>query len=118
MASKKIILDGKEITLYYQDIDFSTNNKAVYNKDFNLSGITNVSHITQMIVGDVWNEDDALQSTVFKDDGLMGIIETPKYEINVEINRGGTSVNEKHFKLSECNTYEDLANYGNNYFGL
>ena len=25
---------------------------------------------------------------------------------------------EKHFKLSECNTLEDLENYGNNFFNI
>jgi len=25
---------------------------------------------------------------------------------------------EKHYKLSECNTMQDLVNYGNNFFNI
>ena len=44
--------------------------------------------------------------------------EEPKYNINLNFNRGASVAWENHFKLSECNTMEDLENYGNNYFNL
>ena len=48
----------------------------------------------------------------------MGFSDTPKYDVDVVVERGGVTVNEKFFKLGECNTFEDLENYGNDYFGL
>ena len=44
--------------------------------------------------------------------------EEPKYNINLTYNRGNAAAWENHFKLSECNTLEDLENYGNNFFNL
>lgn len=118
IQKKKIMLEGKEIDLFYEDVDYSTNLMTVYNKDYNLTREANISTIKNMKVGDIWDEEDACTCKVFKDDVLMGLSETPKYEINVEVDRGAASVNERFFKLGECNTFEDLENYGNDYFGL
>jgi hypothetical protein len=40
----------------------------------------------------------------------------PKVDVNVTIDRGGVSVFEKHYKLAECNTMQDLQNYHNGEF--
>ena len=51
-------------------------------------------------------------------DGSEGLQEEPKYNLNLLYNRGSAAAYESHFKLSECNTMEDLENYGNNFFNL
>ena len=117
-TSKTVLIDGKEVTIYVDDIDYSSNSEIVYNKDLNLTGTTCIATIQKMRVADTFTHEDSIQTPSFKDDTLMGIIDAPKYKIEVEINRGGLSVNEKHYKMSECNTMEDLINYGNNFFGL
>jgi hypothetical protein len=55
---------------------------------------------------------------VFKEDYLMGINGDIKMDIDVEIDRGNAAAFERHLKLSECNSFEDLYNYGNNYYNL
>lgn len=117
-AQKTVSIEGQEVVIYYHDIDYSSNSEVVYNEDLNLTGTTCIATINKMRVADTFTSEDSIQTPSFKDDTLMGIIDTPKYKINVEIDRGGLSVNERHFKMSECNTLEDLLNYGNNFFGL
>lgn len=111
-------IDGVNIDLYYEDIDFSSKEISIYNEDYNLYRNAITSNINRMNIGDTWNDKEAIQSPIFKSDILMGINDKPKHDINVEINRGGISIKEKHFKLGECNTFADLENYGNNFFGL
>lgn len=41
-----------------------------------------------------------------------------KTEINIELNRGAAAAFESYFKLSECNTMQDLENYQNNWFNI
>lgn len=114
----KTVIEGKEVTLYYDEIDYDSKKIEVYNNDYNLSRSAIQSKIIKMNVGDTWNNEDAIETPVFKNDILMGITDNPKYNVNIEIDRGGVSIKEKHFKLGECNTFEDLENYGNDYFGL
>ena len=118
IKEKKITFEGKEFTLYYEDIDFESKKVSVYNKELGLYRDINLSNIIFTKQQDIWNSNDACYTPVFKNDNLMGFTEKPTYNINVEVDRGGMSIDEKHFKLSECNTFEDLLNYGNNYFGL
>ena len=53
-----------------------------------------------------------------KEEYLTGFSLPPKIDVNVTVDRGGVSAFEKHYKLSECNTMQDLVNYGNNFFNI
>lgn len=53
---------------------------------------------------------------MFFDPSMDGLIEPPKVDVNFMLDRGSGAAWERHFKLMECNTMEDLENYGNNYF--
>lgn len=115
---ENVTIDGVLIPkLYYNNIDYTTNEKEVYNSDLNLRRMTKIGNITNM-VNDNWSKEISYSTPIYKDNSLIGITESPKYQIDVEVSRGGISVNEKHFKLFECNTFEDLTNYGNDYFGI
>lgn len=41
-----------------------------------------------------------------------------KTDVNIELNRGAAAAFESYFKLSECNTMQDLENYQNNWFNI
>ena len=68
--------------------------------------------------GEVWNYGEASSSPVIKKEYLNHISEEPIIDVDVEFDRGNATAFENHFKLSECNTFEDIENYGNNYFNL
>lgn len=105
-------------TLTYEEIDFNNKIFTIYNKDFELARDTNLSHIVGLTTGDVWRGGVASNAPVFKKEYLNHISEEPKINVNIEIERGGASAFENHFRLSECNTYEDLRSYHNNIFNL
>ena len=54
----------------------------------------------------------------FKQDIADGLNFPVESEVDIEINRGAASAFENYFKLAECNTFQDLENYQNNWFNL
>jgi hypothetical protein len=71
-----------------------------------------------MEVGTQWTKDAAIDALLITKDGYEGLYWEPKYNVDIIYNRGNASAWEKRFKLTECNTMEDLTNYGNNFFNL
>lgn len=62
---------------------------------------------------------DGLEPKVmFKQDIADGLNFPVESEVDIEINRGAASAFENYFKLGECNTFQDLENYQNNWFNL
>ena len=62
------------------------------------------------------NETDYLFSDIYKTDYLGGITYKPKVENDVRIERGNYMAFERHLKLAEIKTMEDMENYSNNSF--
>ena len=56
------------------------------------------------------------ETELFREDYLNGITYNPTRDIDVKIQRGSTSVFDKHICLSEIKTLEDLENYKNGAF--
>lgn len=102
----------------YKEIDFNNKLVTIYNKDFGLSREGNLAEIQGLPTGEIWNKDEAISSPVIKKEYLNHISEEPIIGVDVTFDRGNASAFENHFKLAECNTYEDIENYGNNYFNL
>ena len=123
-----IVLDGYEnITIYYNEIDYDFTKQTIYNKHYDLYREGNLADIVQYREGHVWCDDksngyvasaETINAPIFKEEYLLGISSTFKADVNVTINRGNAAAFERHFKLSECNTMEDLENSGNNIFNL
>ena len=111
-------INGEPVNIKYYEIDFNNKKTTIYNRDFELSREGLLSTITSLPTGEVWNKDEAISSPVFKKEYLNHISEEPKINVDVEFDRGNASAFENHFKLMECNTFEDVENYGNNYFNL
>lgn len=124
----EIILDGYEnITIYYNEIDYDFTEQTIYNKHYGLYREGNLADIVQYREGHVWCDDksngyvasaETINAPIFKEEYLLGISSTFKADVNVTINRGNAAAFERHFKLSECNSMEDLENSGNNIFNL
>ena len=124
----EIVLDSYEnITIYYNEIDYDFTEQTIYNKHYGLYREGNLADIVQYREWHVWCDDksngyvasaETINAPIFKEEYLLGISSTFKADVNVTINRGNAAAFERHFKLSECNSMEDLENSGNNIFNL
>lgn len=112
-------IDGVYMSeIYYDYIDTNSNKMEVYSEEYKLYRMANVSQITGMEICTQWTEDGAVNAMLITKEGSEGLQEEPKYELSLMYNRGNAAAWENHFKLSECNTLEDLENYGNNFFNI
>jgi hypothetical protein len=65
-----------------------------------------------------WNEANTGHSGLTKEEYLFGITSEPEVFSDVFIERGVVSVKERHLKLSEVKSLDDLTNYGNGFFNV
>lgn len=65
-----------------------------------------------------WNETNVGHSGLTKEEYLFGITSEPQVFSDVFIDRGVISPKEKHLKLGEVRTLNDLINYGNGFFNV
>ena len=115
----KVPIDGIYMAdLYYDVLGDNSEKTSVYSEEFRKYRLVRKAKITGMEVGTQWTEENAVNAMLFTKDGYEGLQEEPKYDINLLYNRGNAAAWGNHFKLSECNTMEDLVNYGNNFFNL
>lgn len=116
---KIVPIDGVFLAeLYYNEILKNEAMEDVYSNEYRLHRKALRSTLKGMEVASIWTEDLATNTMLFTKEGMEGLQEEPKYNINLTYNRGNAAAWENHFKLSECNTLEDLENYGNNFFNL
>lgn len=115
---KRTFVDGFEVDLYYNYLDYDTNIKSIYNVDYNMECNVRVANIIKMEMGDINNSGYAIDIPLFTKEISDSLTTTPKIDVDITFNRGNAAGWEKHFKLSECNTMKDLENYGNNFFNL
>jgi len=76
-------------------------------------GPTNV-----VFIGEGWNETNTSLSGLTKEEYLFGIISKPEVKSDVFIDRGITTIFEKHLKLSEITNLDELNRYGRGYYNL
>lgn len=116
----EIDIDGfSGISYWYNYVDFDGTKQQIINKDFNLTKEVNIADIVGMTTGDVWRKDGSVyNSPLIKEDYLMGITMNPVTDIDVEIDRGNAAAFERHFRLSECNTLQDLEENGNGFYTI
>lgn len=121
-----VALDGVDnVPVYSEYIDFQGAAKEFYSPIYNLYRTGNTATILRLTSGDIWSEDfnktlvwSSYDAYLAKEEYLTGFSLPPKVNVNVTVDRGGVSAFEKHYKLAECNTMQDLVNYGNNFFNL
>lgn len=118
-----VALDGVDNVPVYSDyIDFDGAAKEFYSPRYGLYRTGNTANIISATSGEFWVKKDdgsyANDAYLAKEEYLTAFSLPPKVDVNVTIDRGGASAFEKHYKLSECNTMQDLTNYGNNFFNI
>ena len=110
-------LDGVDNVPIWSDyIDFEGDAKEFYSPRYNLYRTGTTANIIEATVGEIWNSDYAYDAYLVKEDYLTNFSTLPKVEVNVTVDRGGVSAFESHYKLTECNTMQDLEAYGNGWF--
>ena len=65
---------------------------------------------------DVVNELDLIYSPLYKNDYLNGIAYANSAKGGVDVGRGNAAALERHIKLGDCRTFEDLENFSNGGF--
>lgn len=115
---KKVVIDNVyDAEILYENVDLRCKYNA-YSEDFDAFRVCTQSEIVAMEIGTQWTNESSVRAYLFTDDTFDNLMEYPKISVDISYNRGNAVAWEKHFKLSECNTFEDLENYGNNYFNL
>lgn len=116
---KVACIDGYDnVNVYYNNIDMEGSKSSVYIEDYGLYRRANRAEITGMEVGTMFTPEKMIMAKTFTKEGSNSFMEDPKKIFDITFNRGAAAAFESHFKLSECNTFEDLKNYGNNHFNL
>lgn len=98
--------------LLYSDYTGQTRNVVVNNVVKSLP-LTNVSYI-----GEGWNETNTGVYASYKEEYLFGIISPPEIKSEVFIDRGTTSVLDRHLRLSEIKNLNNLTKYGNGFYNI
>jgi len=117
--SATTVLDGYNATIYYNKIDYDANKQTIYNGDLNLYRQAIISNIIGYNVYDFLSDSgETINAPCFSQEYLFGMPFPITSEVDVEVDRGSSTAFEKHFKIAECNSFEDLENYGNNFFNI
>jgi len=95
--------------------DYSGSTRQV--KD-SLGNIVIIPLTTIQYNGEGWNQTNTSLSAQTKEEYLFGITQAPEVESDVFIDRGGTSVLEKHLRLSEIESLEHLERYNNGFYTI
>ena len=112
-----VALDGVgNVPVWSKYIDFEADAKEFYSTRYGLYRTGNTANIIETTPGEVWDKDYSYDAYLTKEDYLINFSNPPKVDVNVTIDRGGVSVFERHYKLAECNTMQDLEQHGNNEF--
>ena len=111
-----VLLDGiYEGEIYYNKL-FKGEGTEVYSIDYGLTRNAYIADIVGMEIGTQWTSASCVNAPLITEEITDGLIETPNIEVSISFDRGAAAGWEHHFKLAECNTLEDLENYGNGTF--
>lgn len=92
---------------------FSNVRGAIVNID---GSVENYRYIVSDYYVRVNSDADTVEAPTFKKDHLMGITYNPKVNVDVYIDRGNAASWERHIKLGEVKTFDDVENYANGGF--
>lgn len=96
----------------YQEYTGKTRSVTINNRNATIP-LTNFNY-----KGQGWNETDVSLSALTKEEYLFGIISPPEVQSDVFIDRGETTVMDKHLRMSEIKNLGQLERYGNGYYNL
>ena len=81
-------------------------------------GVFEIPYTKMEYTGEGWNETNTSLSALTKEEYLFGITQKPEVYSDVFIDRGSTTVFEKHLRLSEVESLEHLERYNNGFYRL
>ena len=111
------VIDGVDgVPVYSEYIDFDGAAEEFYSPRYNLYRTGNTACIVEMDTAAIWDPDFSFDAYLTKEEYLTGFSMPPKVDVNVTVDRGGVSAFERHYKLAECNTMQDLMQYNNSEF--
>jgi hypothetical protein len=99
--------------IHYRTYNF---NRLIYNST--VDQYFSIPYTEVFYQSEGWNYSNTSLSAIFKEEIYFGIVFEPKIENNVFIDRGATSVFEKHARLKTILNMEQLIDYGNGYYNL
>lgn len=100
--------DGNITIIKYIKGEFNTSSRMVSNETM-VNGVpVNYSYISSDFVTDFNEEKDTLVNPITKFDYLTGVSYVPTVKNDVHINRGNAAAWERHMKLGEMKSLEDL----------
>lgn len=112
-------MDGfEDIEIFCDWIDTDDAKEVIYNDEYGLYRRANRAKVTGMEVGSDFQGGKMMNAMVFTRGGSESLPDTVKESVDILMDRGSAAAFERHFKLSECNSLEDLKNYGNNFYNL
>lgn len=83
----------------------------------NYSDVNNTQSIISYTTSGLTSE-NSISGPKIKLDYLIGVINEPKINIDVFIDRGSNASFDRHIKLGDVKSLNDLENYGNGYFKI
>jgi hypothetical protein len=89
-----------------------------FNGDFRFVDVNPIQSSNFNFIGQGWNQTNLTLSALTKEEYLFGIISPPEVQSDINVDRGITTVMEKHLKLSEIKNMGDLSRYGNGFYKL
>lgn len=98
--------------LQYKDYTGKTRNVVINGKT------VSIPVTTFDFVGQGWNQTNTSLSALTKEEYLFGIISPPEVQSDVFIDRGITTVMDRHLRLSEIKNLGQLVRYGNGFYKL
>lgn len=110
------VSDANETYVDFNKYAFSTIDSTVYYDKRLDTQIVSIPYVKSDYEVLIKNETDYLFADTFKTDYLNGITYKPILEKDVRIDRGNYAAFERHLKLAEVKTMEDMENYSNNSF--
>lgn len=110
------ISDTNETYVDFNKYAFNIIDSTVYYDKRLDTQIVSIPYVKSNYEALVENKTDYLFADTFKTDYLNGITYKPTLEKDVRIDRGNYAAFERHLKLAEVKTMEDMENYSNNSF--
>lgn len=95
-------------------LDYTGKTRTVINNNT----LTTIPLTEVRYIGEGWNKTNISLSASTKEEFLFGIISLPVIKSDIFIDRGITSVLDKHLRLSEINDLGHLSRYGNGFYSL
>ena len=120
--SEEYEIDGQSKTFKYMDIDYDSGSDiVVYENLDNLQYPTKLSTVAYSTLSSTetpGKSSNLINSPFFMEDYKLGISFIDNNAGSVMIDRGNAAAFERHLRLSENKTMQDLEQYGNGFFSL